>query len=119
MPLKELGKILNWKLLLLSLFSATALQFYVAVRQKVPFQVEVPIEGIPKGYKVFPEKAIILGKISEKLHREEVLNCFKATVKWEKGKRYLQVEVKVPIPSPFVEIESVHPKIVQVKRSPF
>jgi len=119
MPIKEFGKILNWKLLLLSLFSATALQFYVAVKQKVPFQIEVPIEGIPKGYTVFPEKAIIFGKLSEKLYRQEVLNCFKATVKWEKGKTYLHVEVKVSIPSPFVEIEGVHPQAVQVRPTPF
>jgi hypothetical protein len=118
MPLKKLGKILNWKLLILALISASALKFYVTVQQKVPFQVEIPVEGVPKGYKVFPEKVLIFGKIAESLNRREVLNCFGATVRWEEGKRFLHVEPQIPIPPPLVEIEGVHPKVVEVKKSP-
>ena len=118
MPVGKLGKILNWKILLLALISASALKFYVAVRQKVPFQIELPVRGVPAGYKVFPPKVLVFGKIAESLNRGEVLNCFSATVRWEEGKRYLRVEVKVPIPPPLVEIEGVHAKAVEVKRTP-
>ena len=101
------------KNLLFSLLLSLAVWFFVIVKNKVPFQVEVHVKA-PKGVKVFPSKVLVVGKISEKFYTPEVLNCFK-TVLLEANGKYL-VRVKPPLPVPFVEIESVYPQTVEVER---
>jgi hypothetical protein len=89
---------------------------YVAIKEKVPFQLEIPIKDIPSGMVVFPDKVLIAGKISEKINTKDVLNCFKVSLKWKKGERYATVVVKSPLPKPFIEIESVFPQKVEVQK---
>ena len=101
------------KNLLFSLLLSLSVWFFVIVKNKVPFQVEVPVKA-PKGVKVFPNKVLVVGKISEKFFTPEVLNCFEANLV-KVNNEYL-VKVKSPLPLPFVEIESVYPQTVEVER---
>ncbi len=107
----------NWLVKILAFLFALFLWFYVVVSDKVPFQVEVPVVGIPKGVKVFPESILVGGKISEKFYSESYLKCFKARLEWDGRSRYATVRVEFPFPSVFVEIDSVYPQMVEVKRT--
>jgi len=98
------------KNLLLAVFLSLSIWLFVVVKDKVPFQVEVPIKA-PKGVKVFPNKVLVVGRISEKFFSPDVLGCFKATV--DKNNR---VKVKAPLPPPFVELESIYPQKVEIER---
>lgn len=106
----------NWHIKLLAVFSALLVWLYVEVKTKVPFQVQVEITDIPKGYRVFPKEILITGEIAEKFHREDILRCFKVYLVWNGKGKYATVRVKAPLPKPFVEIESVYPQRVEIER---
>ena len=105
----------NWHIKILSLLTAVFVWIYVNVKDKVPFQVELPIRGIPQNVEVYPKKVLVTGQIAEKLHTREVLNCFEVSLMWNKGEKYATVVVKPPLPSPFVEIDGIFPQRVEVK----
>jgi hypothetical protein len=92
------------------------LWFYVVVKSKVPFQVEVPIVNVPEGVEVFPKTVFVGGKISDKFYSESYLKCFKAYLEWDGHSKYATVRVEYPLPSVFVEVDSVYPQTVEVKR---
>ena len=106
----------HWHIKLLAIFSAFALWFYVEIKNHVPFQTELTIENVPKGYEVFPKEVLITGRIVEKFYREEVLRCFKVYLKWDGKGKFATVEIKPPLPQPFVEIEGVYPQRVEVRK---
>ncbi len=106
----------DWYIKLLAVISAFLLWLYVEVKEKVPFQVQVRITDVPKGYEVFPHEVLIVGKIAEKFNRPSVLKCFQVHLRWDGKEPYATVEVKAPLPKPLVEIESVYPQRVEVKR---
>jgi len=106
----------HWGIKLLSILLALLVWLYVEMKDKVPFQVQLKIGNIPKGYKVFPEEILVTGKISEKFHREDILRCFKVYLKWNGRGKYATVEVKTPLPNLFVEIETVYPQRVEVRK---
>ncbi len=100
----------NWQIKLLSVVSALLLWLFVVAKNKVPFQVEVEVVP-PNGYEVFPKKVLVAGKISEKFFNRKVFECFKV-----RADRKGYVRVENPVPFPFVEIDTIFPKKVQVKR---
>ena len=106
----------DWHIKLLALFSAFLLWLYVEVKNKVPFQTEVEITDIPKGYEVFPKNILVAGKVAEKFYREDILRCFRAKLVWDGKDRYALVKVKSPLPKPFVDIESVYPQRVEIRK---
>ena len=106
----------DWHIKFLAVFSAFLVWLYVEVKTKVPFQVQVEITDIPKGYKVFPKEILITGEVAEKFHREDILRCFKVTLVWNGKDKYALIKVKPPLPKPFVEIESVYPQRVEIEK---
>ena len=120
MPLR-VGQILSfllkdWHIKLLAVLSALFLWLYVEVKEKVPFQVQLKITEVPKGYEVFPHEVLIAGKIAEKFNRLQVLHCFKVSLRWDGKEPYATVEVKPPLPKPLVEIESIYPQRVEIRK---
>ena len=106
----------NWHIKLLSVFFAFFLWLYVEIKDKVPFQVQVPVENIPKGVEVFPKEVLIVGKISEKFFKEKYLDCFKVKLVWDGKSNFATVRVIPPVPKFFVNIESIYPKTVEIKK---
>lgn len=100
----------------LALLFSFLLWLYVVVKDKEPFQVQIPIKNIPKGVEVFPKEVLVVGRISEKFFKEKYLNCFKAFLVWDGKRKYAKVKVIPPVPSIFVDIDSVYPPTVEVKR---
>ena len=106
----------DWVVKFLALIFALFLWFYVVVKTKVPFQTEVPIVNVPKGVEVFPKTVFVGGKISDKFYSESYLKCFKAYIEWDGRSKYATVRVEYPLPSVFVEIDSIYPQTVEIKR---
>jgi YbbR domain-containing protein len=105
----------HWYIKLLAIVTAFFIWLYVSIKEKVPFQIEVPIRNLPKGVEVFPKKVLVTGEIAQKFNTKEVLNCFKVSLKWKKGEKYATVEVKVPLPELFVEIDGIFPQKVEIR----
>ncbi len=104
-----------WHIKLLALVFALFLWFYVISKDRVTFQVQVPVVDVPKGFKVFPDTVLVGGKISSKFYSERIFRCFKAHLEWDGRGKYARVRLDIPIPSVFVEIDTVYPQRVEVK----
>jgi len=106
----------NWHIKLLSLAIAFLLWFYVEINDKTSFQVQIPVENIPKGVEVFPKEVLVVGKISEKFFKDNYLSCFKVKLVWDGKSKFATVKVIPPVPRIFVEVNSIYPKTLEVRK---